>query len=77
MDGSMLAALEAAHRDRWTRNEELLRTIALRVDLLWRQTVVLAGGEEPDALSLPRPGESPPPKPSLRDTALRALAHLR
>lgn len=73
----MLAALEVAHRDRWTRNEELLRTIALRVDLLWRQIVVSGGGEEPDALSLPRPGDPPPPKPSLRDTARQAMAHAR
>ncbi len=73
----MLAALEAAHRDRWTRNEELLRTIALRVDLLWRQTVVVNGGEDPEPLSLPRPGETPPPAPSLRDRARQAMAHLR
>lgn len=70
----MLAALEAAHRDRWTRNEELLRVIALRIDLLWRQIVVSGGGEDPDALSLPRPGDTPPPKPSLRDVARRAMA---
>lgn len=77
MDGTMLAALEAAHRDRWTHNEELLRTIALRVDLLWRQSVVFAGAEPPDPLRLPRPGEAPPAKPSLRETARQAMAHMR
>ncbi len=71
----MLAALEVAHRDRWTRNEELLRTIALRVDLLWRQIVVVNGGEDPEPLSLPRPGDAPPSKPSLRDVARQAMAH--
>ena len=71
----MLAALEAAHRDRWTRNEELLRTIALKVDLLWRQTVVIHGGEEPEPLSLPRPGETPPPKPTMRDFFKQMAAH--
>lgn len=77
MDGTMLAALEAAHRDRWTRNEELLRTIALQIDRLFRQTVIGLGGEEPERLSLPRPGETPPPAPSLRDRARQAMAHLR
>ena len=71
----MLAALEVAHRDRWTRNEDLLRTIALRVDLLWRQIVVANGGEDPEPLSLPRPGDAPPSKPSLRDVARQAMAH--
>jgi len=71
----MLAALEVAHRDRWTRNEELLRVIALRIDLLWRQIVVSGGGDDPDPLSLPRPGDTPPPKPSLRDVARRMASN--
>jgi hypothetical protein len=43
-----------------------------RVDLLWRQTVVNAGGQDPDPIVILRPGEKPKKKP-LRGVVSRML----
>lgn len=75
-DGSMLRALEEAHRERRTPEMELLRLILKRVDLLWRQTVVFNGGQEPDPIEVLLPGEKAKKK-SLRGVAAKAMANLR
>lgn len=71
-DGSMLVALEAAHAERRTPEMELMRLVVRRIDLLWRQMVVSAGGEEPDPIEVLLPGEKKQ-KRSLRGVALKAL----
>lgn len=72
----MLRALEEAHQERRTPEMDLLRLIVQRVDLLWRQTVVVHGADEPDPIEVLLPGEKRKKK-SLRGIAAEAMAHLR
>lgn len=53
----MTEGLEQAAGERWTNTDELLRTLIGRVDLVWRQLVVNAGGDAPDPIEVLRPGE--------------------
>lgn len=75
LDGSMLVALEEAHKERRTPEMELLRLAVRRIDLLWRQLVVTHGGEEPEPIEVLLPGEKPKKK-SLRGVAAKAMAQL-
>jgi len=59
----MLVALEQAWSNRRTPEMELTRALIRRVDLLWRQTVVNQGGEDPGPLEILLPGEKRPEKP--------------
>lgn len=70
----MLRALEEEYAKRRTPEMELLRLLVRRVDLLWRQTVVNAGGESPDPIEVRLPGE-PKPKKSLRGVAVKSMQH--
>lgn len=71
----MLTALAEGHAKRRTPEMELLRLVLQRIDLLWRQTVVVNGGNEPDPIEVLLPGETKK-KTSLRDIAAKALAHI-
>lgn len=72
----MLEALVAVHRDR-DSTTELLRVLLEQVRLTFRQQVVLAGGEDPGPLDLPRPGDEPAPKKSLAKSLIGLARSLR
>lgn len=72
----MLVALEQAHRERWTTTDELLKIVAERVDLLWRQYVVMhqkAGEQPPEPLEIRRPGHVEKKRGGLRSAAMRMM----
>lgn len=56
----MAEGLEQAAGERWTTTDELLRTLILRTDLVYRQLFVSAGNEDPGPIEVLRPGESKP-----------------
>lgn len=70
----MIDHLAAAFSERWTTTDEMLRTVALRVDLLWRQQVVNGGGEDPGPMEILRPGETPMEKAPAWKAAFRDMA---
>lgn len=78
VDGSMLAALAEAYRNRWGRTEDLLRTVALEVNDL-KNLYLRRNYEVRDVepLVIRRPWDPEPKKRSLRETAREALAYLR
>ena len=69
----MAEGLEQAAGERWTASDELLRTAVLRLDLIWRQLVVNAGGDPPEPLEVLRPGEKKVKPSGLRSLAQRAM----
>lgn len=72
----MLGALIASQRER-DSVPELLRVLTEQVRLLFRQQVVMAGGDDPGALELPRPGQKPAKKSNgLRAAFQQAAQHM-
>jgi hypothetical protein len=69
----MTEGLEQAAGERWTNTDELLRTLIGRVDLVWRQLVVNAGGDAPDPIEVLRPGEQRQKTGGMRSIAQRMM----
>jgi hypothetical protein len=75
----MLAALEEAHSKEWTTLHELVRVLIYEVNGL-RLSYLASHGVSSDKLTplvIPSPKDPPPERPSLRETARRAMAALR